>query len=131
MHQDIQAYGKSPQIAYSRELLAERINPQKYGYSPLMTAIVGLFIGHDYKIRDSRGGRLTSLAYTSDGYVIASTTSHDTGIFIGGISDLENNLSKLVADARLSPDEFELFSMLTESGMDGWDWDSEWNWRLR
>src|ERR1039458_5239218 len=50
---------------------AERISPRDLGFSPKMAAIVGAIIGHDYGVRDSRGGQLTSLAITSDGYVTA------------------------------------------------------------
>lgn len=52
MHQD----PAKAQI-YSRELLVEDLNPQKFGYSQLMAAIVGVLLGHDYNVRDSRGGK--------------------------------------------------------------------------
>jgi hypothetical protein len=74
---------------------AERINPTNLGYSPRMTAIVGAIIGYDYGVRDSRGGRLTSLAITADGFVMADSTASDGGgAFIGSASDLDRNLAK-------------------------------------
>jgi hypothetical protein len=100
--------------------LAEKVNPQRLGYSPMMAAIVGALIGHDYGVRDSRGGKLTGLSLTSDGFVIADTTSHDTGAFIGKASDLERNLGKLVSDAHLTPSELTQFNKLKASHLTDW-----------
>ncbi len=72
---------------------AERISPRNLGFSPRMTAIIGAIIGFDYGVRDSRGGQLTGLSITSDGYVIASSTASDGGgAFVGAASDLERNI---------------------------------------
>jgi hypothetical protein len=72
---------------------AERINPRQFNFSPKLVAIVGAVIGHDYGVRDARGGRLYSLSITSDGYVVAGSTASDGGgAFIGSAADLDRNL---------------------------------------
>ena len=71
---------------------ADRINPTNLGFSPKMTAIVGAIIGHDYGVRDSRGGYLSGLSITSDGHVVAQSTAHESGAFIETASDLDRNL---------------------------------------
>ena len=63
--------------------LAYKSSPQRFGYSAMMTAIVGAIIGYDYGVRDPLGGKLTGISITSDGFIIASTTSHESGAFIG------------------------------------------------
>jgi hypothetical protein len=79
---------------------ADRIDPRKFNFSPKLVAIVGAIIGHDYGVRDGvRGGLLSDLSITSDGFVIAcSTASGGGGAFIGGVSDLERNLNAYRAD---------------------------------
>ena len=78
-------------------VFAERINPRYLGFSPKMVAIVGAIIGHDYGVRDRKGGRLTSLSITSDGFVTASSTASDGGgAFIGSADDLDRNLEQFV-----------------------------------
>jgi hypothetical protein len=73
---------------------AERVSPRNLGFSPKMTAIVGAIIGFDYGVRDSKGGRLTGLSITSDGFVTAGSTASDGGgAFIGSASDMERNLA--------------------------------------
>ena len=72
---------------------AERINPRNLGFSPKMTAIVGAIIGHDYGVRDRKGGYLTALSITSDGYVMAQSTAHESGAFVGNAADLDRNLA--------------------------------------
>lgn len=72
---------------------AERVNPRKFNFSPKLTAIVGAILGHDYGVTDRRGGRLTSLSITSDGFVTCgSTASSGGGAFIGSAEDLDRNL---------------------------------------
>jgi len=72
---------------------ALRINPRIFNFSPKMTAIVGAIIGYDYGVRDARGGRLTSISITSDGFVLAGSTASDGGgAFIGSVDDLKANL---------------------------------------
>jgi hypothetical protein len=74
---------------------AERINPSKFNFSPKLVAIVGAIIGHDYGVRDGRGGKLSSLSITSDGFVTASSTMSDGGgAFIGSAAELERNLAE-------------------------------------
>lgn len=75
------------------EAFAERINPRKFNFSPQLAALVGAIIGHDYGVRDRKGGRLTSLHITSDGFVIAGSTAHGSGAFIGSADDLNHNLA--------------------------------------
>jgi len=85
----------SAEAALEPDSFAFRIHPGNLGYSPKMAAIVGAIIGHDYGVRDSRGGRLTSLSITSDGYVTAhSTASEGGGAFLGSADDLERNVEE-------------------------------------
>ena len=85
-------YGSNPVSRFAE--FAAQINPTNLGFSPRMTAIVGAIIGHDYGVRDSRGGRLIGLSITSDGYVTASSTESDGGgAFIGSAADLDRNLA--------------------------------------
>lgn len=88
-------------IEKSRQLeeeFAERIYPRKFGFSPRMAAIVGAIIGHDYGVRDSRGGYLTHLHITSDGFVMASSTVHDSGALLTNIAELTANLAPYLAE---------------------------------
>jgi len=86
-------YGTEAKIASFADF-ADRVNPRNLGFSPRMTAIVGAIIGFDYGVRDSKGGKLSSLSITSDGYVMARSTASDGGgAFLGSASDLERNLA--------------------------------------
>lgn len=74
-------------------VFAKRINPRKYQFSPRLTAMVGALIGYDYGVRDGRGGYITSLSFTSDGFVIGTSTASDGGgAFLGTREDLKRNL---------------------------------------
>ena len=78
---------------------AKRINPKQFGFSPKLVALVGAIIGCDYGVRDGRGGRLTSLSITSDGFVICGSTMSDGGgAFIGTAEELHTNLSPYLAE---------------------------------
>ena len=104
----------------SFEAFAERVNPRNLGYSPKMTALVGAIIGFDYGVRDSKGGKLSSLSITSDGYVMASSTASDGGgAFLGSASDLERNL----ADYR--------FTLAGENDEDAEEFDKLYNQNVR
>ena len=82
-----------------KQEFAERIHPGKRGWSPKMASIVGAIIGYDYGVRDRRGGYLSSIAITSDGYVVASSTASDGGgAFVGDVRELEFNLAKFKAE---------------------------------
>ena len=73
---------------------ADRINPSNFNFSPKLAAIVGAIIGHDYGVRDGRGGHLYSISITSDGCVIAGSTASDGGgAFVGSAADLDRNLA--------------------------------------
>jgi hypothetical protein len=94
------------------EDFAERINPTNLGFSPKMTALIRAIIGHDYGVRDGRGGTLTSLSITSDGFVICGSTASDGGgAFIGSASDLDRNLAdyrfQLAAENDEDAEEFD------------------------
>lgn len=79
--------------------LAARINPRRFNFSPKLTAIVGAILGHDYGVRDRKGGLLTSLSITSDGFVVCSSTASDGGgAFIGVAADLDSNLAEWKAE---------------------------------
>lgn len=74
-------------------VFAKRINPRKYQFSPRFGAMVGALLGYDYGIRDSKGGHITSLSFTSDGFVIGQSTASDGGgAFLGTRSDLKENI---------------------------------------
>lgn len=78
-------------------VFAKRINPRKYQFSPRLTAMVGAIIGYDYGVRDGRGGHITSLSFTSDGYVIGQSTASDGGgAFLGTREELHGNLGQWV-----------------------------------
>jgi hypothetical protein len=91
---------------------AGRINPRNFNFSPMMAAIVGAIIGHDYGVRDGvRGGQLTSIAITSDGFVTAGSTASDGGgAFIGDASDFHRNLTAF--RAALNPQDCAEFDRL-------------------
>jgi hypothetical protein len=92
------------------EKLAEKLNPRKHNFSPKMAALLGAILGYDYGVRDSRGGRLTSLNITSDGFVICGSTASDGGgAFVGEAGDLHRNLAELIRAAKLTKAERKFF----------------------
>ena len=101
-------------------LLAQKLNPQYLGYSPMMAALIGAIIGHDYGARDLRGGMLTGLTITSDGFIIASTTSHEIGAFFGTADDLTRNLKQLLSEANLTVEERKQFAALYRENVTDW-----------
>jgi len=95
------------------EQLAEKLNPRKLGFSPKMTALVGAILGYDYGVRDARGGLLTSLSITSDGFIICDSTASDGGgAFVGDASDLDRNLSLILNTAKLTKTELKTFKSI-------------------
>jgi hypothetical protein len=102
-------------LAISIEVLAEKLNPRKFGFSPKMAALLGAILGHDYGVTDSRGGRLISLSITSDGFVICGSTAHESGAFVGEVSDLERNLEALLEAAHLDVSEAIAFERVYAS----------------
>jgi hypothetical protein len=113
-------YGSNPVSRFAE--FAARINPTNLGFSPKMTAIVGAIISHDYGVRDSRGGRLTGLSITSDGYVTASSTASDGGgAFIGSAADLDRNLADYrFALAAENDEDAEEFDRLYKLNVRDW-----------
>ena len=102
---------------------AERINPRNLGFSPKLVAIVGAIIGHDYGVRDGRGGRLTGLSITPDGYVTASSTaSSGGGAFIGSADDLDRNLEQfvMVLHDDVSDEDAEEFERVYKQNVRDW-----------
>lgn len=105
-------------MKHAGNTLAIRINPAHFNFSPRLVAIVGAIIGHDYGARDGdRGGRLTSISITSDGFVVAGSTASDGGgAFIGLASDLDRNLARyrasLTAADREAFDDLYLANVL-------------------
>jgi len=98
---------------------AERINPRNFNFSPKLAAIVGAIIGHDYGVRDGRGGYLTSISITSDGYVLAGSTASDGGgAFIGSADDLDSNLNLYKAD--LTADDRAQFERIYLTRVKDW-----------
>ena len=98
---------------------AKRINPRNLGFSPRLVAIVGAIIGHDYGVRDGRGGCLTSISITSDGCVTAHSTASDGGgAFLGSAGDLEQNIRLFRAD--LSEDDRNEFDQLYAKNVRDW-----------
>ena len=98
---------------------AERIDPSQFNFSPKLTAIVGAIIGHDYGVRDRKGGYLSSLSITSDGFVVASSTASDGGgAFIGSASDMIRNLDSFKAE--LSEPDRKEFEALYASRVADW-----------
>jgi hypothetical protein len=102
---------------------AERIHPRNLGFSPKMAAIVGAIIGHDYGVRDRKGGLLSSLSITSDGYVVAASTASDGGgAFMGSASDLERNVEMftLALHDSASDEDAEEFERLYKTRVKDW-----------
>jgi hypothetical protein len=102
---------------------AERINPTNLGFSPKMTAIVGAIVGYDYGVRDRKGGHLSGLSITSDGFVTASSTASDGGgAFIGSAEDLDRNLEQfvLVLHDDVSDEDAEEFERLYKANVKDW-----------
>ncbi len=99
----------------STNAFAERISPRNFNFSPKLAAIVGAIIGHDYGVRDGvRGGQLTSIAITSDGFVTAGSTASDGGgAFIGSAADLDRNLDQFRAE--LTPPDRAAFDRLYQT----------------
>ena len=121
MHQDpLRDPTKDSHILYSHTILAKKLNPLKLGYSPKMAALVGAIISHDYGTRDGRGGKLTGLSITSDGFLLASTTSHESGAFIGTANDFERNLWQFLAHAKLTGEERQEFDRLFRVNVCDW-----------
>ena len=117
------AQSTEPIISNPAKEFAERINPTNLGYSPKMTAIVGAIIGHDYGVRDRKGGRLSSLSITSDGYVTAHSTASDGGgAFIGSADDLDRNLAdyRFVLGSERSDEDAEEFDRLYAANVTDW-----------
>jgi hypothetical protein len=68
-----------------------------------------------------RGGRLTSISITSDGFVIAGSTASDGGgAFIGGASDLDRNLSDLLNVLKLTKAETAAFRRVYVARVRDW-----------
>lgn len=107
---------KIAKTAYT-DRFAERINPSRFNFSPKLVAIVGAIIGHDYGVRDGvRGGRLTGISITSDGFVMAGSTASDGGgAFIGAASDLDRNLAAY--REALLPEDREAFDNLYKANV--------------
>lgn len=102
---------------------AEKINPRNLGFSPKLVAIVGAILGHDYGVRDRKGGLLSSLSITSDGYVMASSTASDGGgAFIGVAQDLDRNLEQfvMVLHNEVGDEEAEEFERLYKANVTDW-----------
>jgi hypothetical protein len=102
---------------------AERINPRNLGFSPKMSAIVGAIIGHDYGVRDRKGGQLTSLSITSDGFVTAHSTASDGGgAFLGSADDLDRNVEQftLALHDAASDEDAEEFERLYKANVTDW-----------
>lgn len=116
----MQASKHSSQSNPSVNSLAEKLNPQKLGFSPKMAYLLQAIIGHDYGVRDGRGGFGSSISITSDGFVVVSTSSHESGAFIGAASDLTRNLNLLLAEANLSPEQKIEFDNLYKTHVTDW-----------
>ena len=118
-----EAHKTEPIISNPLKDLAERINPRNLGFSPKMVAIVGAIIGHDYGVRDRKGGRLTSLSITSDGFVTCGSTASDGGgAFIGSVDDLDRNLEQfvMVLHNEVGDEEAEEFERLYKANVTDW-----------
>ena len=97
---------------------AERINPAKLGYHKFLAAIVGAIIGFDYGVLSRKDGRLTNLSITSDGFVMADSTAHETGAFIGSADEMVCNLEVWLKE--LTPDDRAKFKTLYERNVTDW-----------
>ena len=101
----------------------DRVNPRNLGFSPKLTAIVGAILGHDYGVRDRKGGLLSGLSITSDGYVMASSTASDGGgAFLCDVQDLESNLEQyiMVLHEDVSDEDAEEFERRYKVNVTDW-----------
>jgi|ERR1035437_1382805 hypothetical protein len=106
--------------------LFEKLDAARLGFSPKMAAIVGAVIGHDYGVRDRKGGKLGHLSITSDGYVTAQSTASDGGgAFIGSAEEVESNLGLLVSEAALSAEEKAEYDRLYAAHVTDWRFQHE------
>lgn len=97
----------------------ERINPAQFGFSPKLVAVVGAIINYDYNVRDRKGGLITGLTITSDGFVTAnSTASNGGGAFIGTAEDLERNL--IAWKTELTPEDAAEFDRKYAANVKDW-----------
>lgn len=102
-----------PEANRDHDALVKALDPRKHGYSPKMSAIIGALLGFDYGVRDSHGGTLTTpFSVTSDGFVLCGHTTHDTGAFIGTVTEFNSNIQRLVHDANLTPAQATAFQKI-------------------
>lgn len=101
-------------------MLKDKLNPRTLGFSPKIAYILQAVTGFDYGVRDGKGGYAASLSITSDGYMIAATSSRESGAFLGDAGDLQRNLSALLNEAKLSPAERSEFDKLYASHVMDW-----------
>jgi hypothetical protein len=107
----------------ARKEFAEKINPRTLGFSPKMTAVVGAILGYDYGVRDRKGGYLTGLCITSDGFVTASSTASDGGgAFLGVVTDLDRNIEQFLFVLASERDEADVdtFKALYKANVTDW-----------
>jgi hypothetical protein len=107
-------------IIRSHTPFADKLNPRRLDYSPKMAALIGTIIGHDYGALDPSGDKLTGLSITSDDFLVASSTSHESGAFIGTAADFERNLRQFLADANLTAEERQEFDRLYRANVCDW-----------
>jgi hypothetical protein len=101
----------------------DRVNPRNLGFSPKMVAIVGAVLNHDYGVRDRKGGRLSNLSITSDGYVMAQSTASDGGgAFLCAATDFEGNIEQfvMVLHNEVSDEDAEEFERLYAVNVKDW-----------
>lgn len=95
-------------------VLVQKLHPARFtGMSPKMAAIVGYLVGEEWT-----DPAIHELSITSDGVVIAWTSMGDQ--IIGGASDLEMNLRRLVEAAELTEEEASEFWGICRSKVTDW-----------
>lgn len=100
-------------------VFAKRINPRKYQFSPRLAAMIGAIIGYDYGVRDGRGGHITNLSFTSDGFVIGQSTASDGGgAFLGTRADLRENINTWITHLQ-SRDAAQFWQIAARRGYKG------------
>lgn len=100
------------------DTLADKLNPQKYGYNAMMTCIVGAVIGYDYGIQHPTLGRVERLTIAASGDVLADAHGHQHSL--GSHVEMIAFLRRLLADARATDQERQEFERRFKEHVQDW-----------
>lgn len=104
----------------TRDSLIKKLDPRKYGYSPVLGAILQAITGADYKSRGPEGGKITLLRIGSDGRITGLTTAGNERIEIMSYPAFAISLNEFIKNAGLTPDERKEFDILFKHNVADW-----------